>query len=281
MQNKAISLALALVLVFLLGLTGLISNVPEAQAASVADRLSGRILLQVEANGEAWYVSPINKLRYYMKDGADALQIMRGLGEGISNANLARIPLSTTSGGDTTFAERFSGQILLQTESNGEAWYVSPVNLRRYALGGPDEAYLLMRNLGLGATNTNLDQIFSAENPINIIHRYYGAINSEDYRLAYDYCVHEDHTYTFPDGSEGGVEGRGDYCPCNFDNVIHVFLTLIKLHETKSDNYKVYKVSGEYDFTSNVIYEDGMNTFFFTMVKEDGFWRVGTITSGP
>ncbi|MFH0951193.1 MAG: hypothetical protein V1765_01835 [bacterium] len=54
---------------------------------------SGKILLQVEANGEAWYIYPNNYKRYYLGRDVDAFGIMRGLGLGISNANLAVMPV--------------------------------------------------------------------------------------------------------------------------------------------------------------------------------------------
>ncbi len=49
---------------------------------SLAESLSGRILLQVEQNGEAWYVHPGDLKRYYMADGDEAYRIMRELSEG-------------------------------------------------------------------------------------------------------------------------------------------------------------------------------------------------------
>jgi len=55
--------------------------------------MSGRILLQVEKNGEAWYVSPGNNFRYFLGRPADAFRVMRELGVGISNANLEKIPV--------------------------------------------------------------------------------------------------------------------------------------------------------------------------------------------
>ncbi len=60
---------------------------------SLPERVAGRILLQVEANGEAWYVNPIDKKRYYLKDGNSAYQMLRRFGLGISNDNLAKIPI--------------------------------------------------------------------------------------------------------------------------------------------------------------------------------------------
>ena len=54
-------------------------------------------------------------------------------------------------------ANRLKGRILLQVESKGEAWYVNPDNLKRYYLGRPDDAFKVMRELGLGITNKNFD----------------------------------------------------------------------------------------------------------------------------
>ena len=58
-----------------------------------ADRLKGRILLQVESRGEAWYVDPDDGKRYYMTDGASAYEIMRFLSLGITNADLAKVTI--------------------------------------------------------------------------------------------------------------------------------------------------------------------------------------------
>ncbi|MFC1788244.1 hypothetical protein ACFLZY_03440 [Patescibacteria group bacterium] len=64
-----------------------------AQAASLSDQVQGKILLQVESVGEAWYVNPVNTERYYLGHPEDAFGVMRSLGLGTSNANLALIPI--------------------------------------------------------------------------------------------------------------------------------------------------------------------------------------------
>lgn len=53
-----------------------------------AKRLRGRILLQVESKGEAWYVDPVNYQRYYIPDGQALFKIITILGQGISDNNL-------------------------------------------------------------------------------------------------------------------------------------------------------------------------------------------------
>lgn len=62
-------------------------------ATKLMDRVRGRILLQVENHGEAWYVNPQDDKRFYLKDGATAYSLMREAGLGISNADLAKIPV--------------------------------------------------------------------------------------------------------------------------------------------------------------------------------------------
>lgn len=144
----------------LLSLTLLASTPLPTHAASIADRVSGYILLQVQENGEAWYVYPINKRRYYLGRPIDAFRIMRELGLGITNEDLAKIPVAGTAwDAPADVMNRVQGKILLQVEENGEAWYVYPGDKRRYYLGRPDDAFRIMRELGLGVTNSDLEQI--------------------------------------------------------------------------------------------------------------------------
>lgn len=125
-----------------------------------AERLAGRILLQVEEKGKAWYVEPLSKTRAYLGRPADAFRAMRELGLGITTSNLENIASSDDpSPGDRQFAQRFRGRILLQVQSSGEAWYVNPVDLKRYYLGRPSDAFVLMRKLGLGVSNNDLMRI--------------------------------------------------------------------------------------------------------------------------
>ncbi|OGF31960.1 hypothetical protein A2533_01755 [Candidatus Falkowbacteria bacterium RIFOXYD2_FULL_35_9] len=56
--------------------------------------VKGKILLQVENHGEAWYVYPSNGKRYFLGRPSDAFEIMRGMGLGISNSDLAKINIA-------------------------------------------------------------------------------------------------------------------------------------------------------------------------------------------
>ncbi|MFA5945862.1 MAG: C39 family peptidase [Patescibacteria group bacterium] len=119
--------------------------------ALLSTQLSGRILLAVESHGEAWYVNPVDHLRYSLGSPDDAWNLMRGLALGISNANLAR-PLPT----------ELSGRILLAVEDHGKAFYVNPLTMKLYYLGRPADAFRIMSELGLGITNVDLSKIPSS-----------------------------------------------------------------------------------------------------------------------
>ena len=60
---------------------------------SLTNKLLGKILLQVESNGQAWYVDPVTKKKYYLPDGNIAYQTLRHFGLGITNADLKKIPV--------------------------------------------------------------------------------------------------------------------------------------------------------------------------------------------
>ncbi|MBI4090780.1 MAG: hypothetical protein HY422_02040 [Candidatus Komeilibacteria bacterium] len=68
---------------------------------TLVSRLKGSILLQVQEHGEAWYVRPEDGMKYYMPDGASAYGMLRAFGLGITNADLAKIPV----GLETRFAD--------------------------------------------------------------------------------------------------------------------------------------------------------------------------------
>lgn len=124
-------------------------------SAALTNRLAGQILLQVEQKGEAWYVNPLDKLKYYLGRPADAFNLMRKLGLGISEKTYASF--------SKTAPARLAGRILLRVASHGEAYYVNPVTLKLHYLGRPADAFAIMRQLGLGITDGNLNQISVGE----------------------------------------------------------------------------------------------------------------------
>lgn len=178
---------------------------------NLSNRLAGRILLQVEAHGEAWYVRTDNVKRMYLANGDSAYALMREIGLGITNSELAKIPIGFESrfqcldsdsdnlcdklenslgtdpnnsdsdhdsypdgaevkngyqpmgtgsyNYDVSLANRLKGKILLQVQAHGEAWYVNPVDGKRYYMPDGSSAYEIMRYLSLGISNDDLNKI--------------------------------------------------------------------------------------------------------------------------
>jgi len=106
----------------------------------------------VESKGEGWYVNPDNKKKYYLGRPADAFSIMRNLGLGIKHSELNGYL-------NSKFPSRLSGKIMLDVEQNGEAYYIYPKNLKGYFLNRPADAFRIMRELGLGITNSDIRKI--------------------------------------------------------------------------------------------------------------------------
>ena len=142
---------------FIVGFFVLANN---SKATSLGKNLSGQILLNVEVNGEAWYIYPEDNKRYYLGRPADAFKIMRELGLGITEVDFQRLASADMEiEGDIELAKSLSGKIILQVEKNGEAWYIYPKDLKKYYLGRPADAFSIMRELSLGITQENLAKI--------------------------------------------------------------------------------------------------------------------------
>lgn len=133
---------------------------PWGTRAGLGQKLSGRIVLNVEENGEAWYIYPGDNRRYFLGRPADAFGIMRELGLGISEKNFQRIAQQGMPvEGDRDLARKLSGRIIIRVDYHGEAWYINPVDLKKYYLGRPADAFKIMRELGLGITRSDLARI--------------------------------------------------------------------------------------------------------------------------
>jgi parallel beta-helix repeat protein len=143
MKKNFFILSLAIIMVISFAVT--------VSAADLSQQLKGKILLQVEENGEAWYVNPQNSQRYFLGRPADAFRIMRELGLGVSEIDF-------NSWGDTA-PNRLWGRILLRVEANGEAYYTSPDDGVMHFLGRPADAFAVMRGEGLGITTGDLGTI--------------------------------------------------------------------------------------------------------------------------
>ena len=137
--------------IFIAGIVLIGANFAYTEKAEAALNLKGRILLQVQDKGQAWYVNPLNNQRYYLGRPDDAYAVMRSLGLGVSNADINSFLVKAPV--------RLAGRILLQVQDKGQAYYVDPVQLKLYYLGRPADAFQVMRTRGLGISNADLNTI--------------------------------------------------------------------------------------------------------------------------
>jgi len=98
--------------------------------------------------------------------------------------------------------ERTKGYILLQVESHGEAWYIDPVGERRHYMKDGLAAFSIMRNFGLGITNTNLDKLKRGD--WGLVNRLKGRIvlQVEEHGEAYYIHPQDGSTHYLANGNE-------------------------------------------------------------------------------
>lgn len=126
-------------------------------ATELSEKVSGKILLQVEFHGEAWYVNPVDRKRYYLGRSADAFQIMRELGLGVSSRDFDSYKGKAP--------QRLAGRVLLKVQDYGKAYYVNPDDLKMHYLGSPNDAFNVIRKLGIGIKDSLLTTIAQANRP--------------------------------------------------------------------------------------------------------------------
>jgi len=118
--------------------------------------INGKFFLQTEANGELWYIMPETGERFLIQNPNQAFNLIKLTGVGITNNHLNHIEAangSTSGPYDQNLTKRMAGKFLLQVENNGEAWYVNPMDMKRYYLGRPMDAFNLFASIASPVTN--------------------------------------------------------------------------------------------------------------------------------
>lgn len=147
---------LSLLTLIIVGAAGALISRPASAAQTLAQKLSGRVLIQVQAKGAIWYVSPVNQQRYYLS-GTVGLSTLQKVSLAMSAENLAAIPEHGSGEvGIAALRQRLSGRIIRQSGTL-VYWYVNPINRERYPLG--TEPLSALKKFGLGITDANLKLI--------------------------------------------------------------------------------------------------------------------------
>lgn len=141
------------------------SDLPEVEEdEELTERLYGRMLLDVEGNGEVYYVDPVTGGKEYLADGSAAYRLLQNRALGISENDFAKLELGETKEDsnvckESVLGNRLKGRIVIRVESHGEAYWIYPENCRAYYTGTFDAAYKLMRDFSLGINKADLAKI--------------------------------------------------------------------------------------------------------------------------
>jgi len=121
---------------------------------NLAKRLSGAILLQVESRGEAWYIYPEDKKKYFLGGEEDIYKVLKEFGRQASNDDLVNYKYFNKE-----FPEDLLGFVVWDSDIQGEAYYVKPENKAGYYFDNPEQALKVMTEQGIGITNKDLRKI--------------------------------------------------------------------------------------------------------------------------
>lgn len=120
-------------------------------------QFSGKILLDVENHGEAWYVNPQSFQRVYLGKPDQALYRLTKRAVWVNFYNIEKIPMDGMEGTDPEYAEQMAGYVMAPNDLIGASWYIHPVLKTRIRLGTPQDAWVaLQTGIPVGAKDLNM-----------------------------------------------------------------------------------------------------------------------------
>ncbi len=117
-------------------------------------RLQGKILLQVESAGEAWWLNPDDKKRYFLGRPSDTWRIIQDKGIKIAGDELIQYLYF-----DKSFPSIMAGRFIINEEDLMEVYYVLPETLYGIKLSVAQEAWQAIKEQGLGISNEDIRKI--------------------------------------------------------------------------------------------------------------------------
>ena len=147
--------------------TGLVAivilpSISFAKTDTTLTKYYGKVLVETDNKSKIWYVDPLKKEKYPLNSESDAVDVMKKVGVGISNKDINRIKLPTSKYSnwrDYTFAKNLSGRIFVQVQDKGQAWYIDPINFRKYYLGSGKNALNILKSLSIKAKSSEINKI--------------------------------------------------------------------------------------------------------------------------
>jgi D-alanyl-D-alanine endopeptidase (penicillin-binding protein 7) len=118
--------------------------------AKTKPTLTGLILIQTQSYGRAWYVSPQNGMRYYLKDKHTAYEIFQKSARAVDPEKLGRK--------DSDTLKKYKG-LILTSEGSDTLTYIHPRTLHAHDIRSPDQAFEVVAGVGIGVSDALLSKI--------------------------------------------------------------------------------------------------------------------------
>ncbi len=121
-------------------------------------RLKGKILLQVESVGEAWWLNPDDKKRYFLGRPSDTWRTIQDKGIKITSDEMIKYLYF-----DKSFPLITAGRFIINEDDLTDVYYVLPKSLKGIKLDSTMEAWQVMKEQGLGISNENIRKLSVAQ----------------------------------------------------------------------------------------------------------------------
>ncbi len=116
------------------------ASAAQIQPPDIHDLVRGKIILQVQQKGEAFYVFPGDDYRYYLDTPDNAYKIMRLLGTEVRH-NVATAKVLPPG---------LAGRVIIDVDDHGKAYYIEPAHRTATYLAGPKQVFEVIHRLDTG-----------------------------------------------------------------------------------------------------------------------------------
>lgn len=161
MKNSKIDIAIIILLVVLIGILGVLAyqknEVTRPHSLTLAEKLAGTFVINVEHDGEAWYIDPESFERIVVGTPNEFEVFLQSAGLTVSQEifDLAQASSETQ--------ESLEGYIILNPSSDPRALYMYPGSHETYPITTASSLLEIIRTTGKGITNKDIEKISMSE----------------------------------------------------------------------------------------------------------------------
>lgn len=145
MKNKILILVLIIILLTLTGLT--LQEQQTEVTESAAAKLSGKILLQVEQHGEAWYVDPNTQERHFLGTPQSAYSIFQSIAAPYPYIQISEV------------ADQSQAGRVIHNSEDSMLYYIEPDTLHYKLIDSAEATFMLIKEQGIGVPDALLETI--------------------------------------------------------------------------------------------------------------------------